>query len=87
MTLSYSHKQSYDKVWRRFRGRCVICFGPANHVHEIVPRSLRPGDWWEEENRVPLCAAHHDEVHTQGTAKSEGRLRAARQRALNVLGR
>jgi len=51
-------------------------------VHEIVPKSLRPNDWWEEENRVPLCVKCHNDVHRFGTRNFAEILRQLRDQRL-----
>lgn len=56
----------YQLVWDfwTFKGGtpCLICWGPAVTLHEIIPRSRYPG--WEEDllNSVPVCAVCHEEV-------------------------
>ena len=53
-----------------FRGRCALNLShPGAHIHEIVPRSVRPGDWWKLGNQVLLCPECHDKIHREGTKK------------------
>ena len=70
----------------KYRGRCVNCISAlAVCIHEIVPRSQRPDDWWEDDNRVPLCDACHRQVHATGTRANTDALRGARVRMLKIL--
>lgn len=57
---------------------CALCFGRASAMHEIVPRSKKPDNLFDLENRVPLCETCHDLVHTKGTRKMEERLKSSR---------
>lgn len=66
------------EVLEHYQFICAVCFSPATQVHEIMPKSKRPADWWAWENRVPLCANCHDRVHQEGTAAWEERLRESR---------
>ena len=77
---------NYEKVWTALGGLCVLCFAPAAHVHEIVPKSKSPTDWQDVENRVTLCASCHEKVHAEGPHKYESLLRMARNRLLSVQG-
>ena len=43
-----------------YRGKCIRCRKPTQVVHEIEPRSLRPKDWWSEDNMVLLCVDCHE---------------------------
>lgn len=67
-----------DKVLDHFGNRCVRCRSVAVVVHEIVPRSRRPRDWWLLENRVALCAVCHDWAHSRGAKSSAEELRRLR---------
>ena len=59
---------------------CVSCITElATEIHEIQPRSQRPKDWDEVENRVPLCGKCHRFYHHKGTRKTEKLLRDHRQ--------
>ena len=51
-------------VYDMFNGRSAL--NPANHgqvMHEIVPKSLRPKDWWEVENMILLTNIEHYNAH------------------------
>ena len=61
-------------VLKRHNYRCIVCYRPTSVLHEIEPRSQRPDDWEEEENRVPLCSIHHDLVHHDGAIIWKDRL-------------
>lgn len=57
------------KVTKFYHGRCLV--NPSHKgivVHEIVPKSQRPSDWWEFENRVLLCNDCHVRIHNEGAA-------------------
>lgn len=59
-----------------YSGRCIL--NPAHKavvIHEIIPRSLRPNDWWEKDNMCPLCHDCHDKIHREGTKKYKQILR------------
>lgn len=57
-----------SKVWKTFLGRCVMCWRPADCIHEIVPRS-KIIDWDTEDNEVTLCNSCHDIIHINGALK------------------
>lgn len=74
-----------------FRDRCIVCWKPAECIHEIVPRSSGEdsSDW---KNRVTLCNRHHnmgdDSVHHKGTSdKAIKVLQNIRIRYLKMIGR
>jgi 5-methylcytosine-specific restriction endonuclease McrA len=63
--------------------RCIV--KPSHQavtVHEIIPRSQRPNDWWEFENRVPVCASCHDRIHREGASNWVEELRRLRDERL-----
>lgn len=67
---------------------CADCLlSPAVTLHEIEPRSKRPMDWWEPENRICLCYRCHLEIHTTGTRANEQRLFDARETYLKMIHR
>ena len=58
-----------------YRGRCLV--NPAHKgivVHEIIPKSQKPKDWWEFENRVLLCNDCHVRIHNEGASTWKDRL-------------
>lgn len=57
-------------IFDRYSYICVHCRDTAVVIHELVPRSLRPNDWWDVDNMVCLCAKCHDWAHNWGTAYS-----------------
>jgi len=58
---------------------CVNCWTRfATCVHELTPRSKRPNDWHEIDNRVPLCTLCHHNAHQVGTANSAPDIRQRR---------
>lgn len=62
-----------------FNGRCIL--NPAHKavvIHEIEPKSLRPNDWWEIDNMVPLCAICHDLIHASGAKTYQKQLQELR---------
>jgi len=65
---------------------CAMCFGKAVTIHEIEPKSKRSADWWEFDNRVPLCGYCHDLVHLEGTARWHDRLHEARAVLVSLYG-
>lgn len=58
----------YRLVWELYTPKgaegppCILCWGPAVTLHEIVPKSLYPEWESDPENSVPLCAACHELV-------------------------
>lgn len=75
-------KINKDKIWEMFHGRCIRCNHPANSIHEIIPRSKRPNNWWEIENMIPLCLECHLWAHNRGTKFSAPILTVLRKEAL-----
>ena len=58
---------------------CVWCHVEmASAIHEIVPRSKRPADWWMLENRAPLCVYCHGKAHQLGTGNVADEIRERR---------
>lgn len=63
--------------------RVAVC------VHEITPKSLRPGDWWEVTNRMPLCDRCHQQAgreRVSGPMDEEAQRRARDLALANVTG-
>ena len=57
-------------VMNWFNHRCALNLAHrANTIHEIIPRSVRPNDWWDLDNMIPLCWRCHGKVHSEGTKK------------------
>lgn len=59
------------RLWVRETKRCAIppCKKPYPDPHHDRARGMgRSADPWseDEENVVPLCRTHHDQVHTEG---------------------
>lgn len=69
------------KIRKIFKNRCVICRKSADHVHEIIPKSLTK-DWKDWENRVPLCVEDHTMVHARGSQNVKSLLEINRKRML-----
>ena len=55
---------------------CWVC--PASSIHEIIPRSQRPTDWWLLENRAPLCVHCHEKAHHMGSGNAAEEIRQRR---------
>jgi 5-methylcytosine-specific restriction endonuclease McrA len=68
------------EIFEQFHWRCIRCPRKAVTLHEIVPKSKRPKDWDDPENRVPICNECHRWAHDRGTRSSEQELRRLRQR-------
>lgn len=74
-----STQRGYDYQWQQFQRRylaehplCVDCeteglVGAAAHVHHVAKLRAEPSRKYDEDNLMPLCAAHHD----RRTAKGE----------------
>ena len=77
-------KQSEEYVRQLYGRRCVRCSRPGAIVHEIVPRSKRPDDWWALENRVVLCGRCHEFIHQRGAMNFVDELRGCQARVLGV---
>jgi len=59
-------------VFEQYGYRCVLCgFQCAVVLHEEPPRSLNPN--WRDEpwTQFPLCAAHHEAVHSMPREDAE----------------
>ena len=56
------YNSAKDYVFALQNGHCVLCNGPIDRYHHIVPRHL--GGSNTPENLVGLCQSCHDELHT-----------------------
>ena len=68
---------------------CLLCWGVAVCLHEIVPRSLYP-EWYEDTmNSIPVCDFCHQSCHKGGAAMRPGLQKMAQDRAtdMNLLDR
>lgn len=63
--------------------RCVRCHARSREVHEIVPRSLRPFDWYALENMVVLCTSCHHWAEELGHRTREEAIRRFQGQALD----
>lgn len=45
---------------------CLVCRGPATHHHESEKGGKGMGMKCSDYRSVPLCAKHHNSVHTMG---------------------
>lgn len=79
-------KQVREYVRVLYGERCVRCNKPSRVVHEVVPRSLRPFDFYALENMVVLCAKCHFWVEELGHSTRAEALREFQQRALDRMG-
>ena len=67
--------QGVNLILDFYKYRCIV--NPSHEavtVHEIVPKSQRPDNWWEFDNRVPVCASCHDKIHREGASNWVDRL-------------
>lgn len=78
-------KENYQKqlltklhVLDLFNNCCARCHGTPVVVHEIIPKSKKPKDWWISENRIPLCASCHQWAHSKGYKYSQEELQRLR---------
>ena len=46
-------------------------------VHEIVPRSMMPGEWDTIDNQVPICNECHETITARG-AETAGEIKVIR---------
>lgn len=44
-------------------------------IHEVIPKSLLPGEWQSWQNQVALCSECHEFAHAVGTVNSKQELR------------
>jgi len=79
--IETNRRKAYDLLGQK----CLMCSHGAVTIHEIVPRSKRPKDWWEIDNLVPLCAECHEEIHKHGAMRYVDELRGLRLRRLASL--
>ena len=56
-------------IFRLFNFRCLVCPRTAVVLHEIIPKSKAPKTWNRPENKVPLCAECHEEIHRHGAMR------------------
>ena len=78
-------KWSEGYVRELYGYRCVRCGKPQSGiVHEIVPKSKRPLDWWALENRVVLCGECHEFIHQRGAMNFVDELRECQARVLGL---
>ena len=78
-------KKTYELTLELFKGRCAYHLShPAQCVHEIEPRSYRPKDWWDIDNRIPLCNQIHTQIHNEGWRNWVDILREKRTKALKL---
>lgn len=84
----------YDRLWQIFipdggiNPVCLLCYGgDPIAIHEFVPRSQRPRDWQEPDNRGPLCGPCHREVHESRVAAMAETLQRRRTEYLAMIGK
>ena len=79
-TINRVIQANRNTVLSLFKDRCGLNMAhPAATIHEIEPRSIRPSDWWELDNMIPLCAECHQKVHNTGTKRWRSVLRKKRE--------
>lgn len=77
--LRKTAEQIADQIMADADNKCQVCRkNTAVTVHEIVPKSLRPRDWWVYENRIAVCNECHETIHREGTRKWKQRLLQAK---------
>jgi hypothetical protein len=74
-----------DAVLKYYHNRCLICWGPAVAVHEIVPKS-RSNTWNRFENRVPVCNSCHNILQSMPAREQHIKMLEAKARAVLILG-
>lgn len=87
METSKEHmiEQNRKIVVLMFKSRCLICNKPYRDIHEIIPKSHRPKDWWQIDNMVPLCGSCHEWVTGAGTKNTIELLTFLRSNRINML--
>lgn len=75
-------EKNRKETFELFNYRCAICYYPAVTIHEIVPRSRRPKDWWDIDNMISVCAKCHEKIHSHGATVSMVELAALRKERL-----
>lgn len=68
--MQKSLRELQREVFAEFHGRCCVCLGRADVVHEIEPRS-RGDDTINKNNMLTLCNHDHDEVHREGASDEQ----------------
>ena len=72
-----------EAIWAAYEDLCVHCGGPAQAIHELIPRSLAPEGWNYFLNRVTLCLADHEWAQ-EGPLDKALQLRSEANVLLNV---
>ena len=64
-TLHYKMalKSWSELIKSKYENLCQICYDTADHTHHIFYRSTLPLFALNENNGIPLCITHHNEVH------------------------
>jgi len=71
------------KIFEIFNFRCAKCGRNADCLHEIIPKSNNPKNWKRSENRIPLCAMCHEQIHARGAKNFVDELNRLRKRFNN----
>lgn len=65
-----------------YGSRCARCGDKTTQIHEIVPRSEIPNDWFDASNMILLCAQCHTWVHEIGPENAAIELSELQARAM-----
>ena len=91
MTISTARNFSMENwseeelaIFRQFSFKCLVCSKQAIVLHEIIPKSKAPKTWDVPENKVPLCANCHEEIHRHGAMRYVEFLKTRREIRLGI---
>lgn len=62
--MNKAEKEVYEKTLELYNGQCAICGSTNIQMHHIRYGGLQGGRKTYLGNVIPLCEAHHREVHT-----------------------
>ena len=91
MTISTARNFSMESwseeelaIFRQFSFKCLVCSKQAVVLHEIIPKSKAPKTWDRPENKVPLCANCHENIHRHGAMRYVEFLKTIREIRLGI---
>lgn len=84
MGMTPEQVETIEKLLEEYNRRCVMCWGEAVTIHEIIPRSKAPRTWDRDDNKVALCNDCHEKIHRKGAMNFVDELKERRGIALGI---